>query len=169
MLHDQETYINIKTNPVNKLTNSVRLLLTRQWTKNNYIMYNQYLLYKKVFCSDEILPRSYRLLKIHKLGNSFRIIISSIDSLLSLASYSHKIIFNNIPKSFSHIDNSFQLVKRLNGSTLNSDFVFVSLDVVSLFTNIRSCYGEYFNRWTHIFSGCNIHIFSGCNIPKMNS
>jgi len=114
MLHDQGTYINIKKNPVNKLTNSVRTLLTR-WTKNNYITTD---IYKNIFCSDGILPRAYGLLKIHKPGNSFRIIISSTDSLLySLASYLHEIIFNNIPKSFSHIDNSFQLMKRLNGST----------------------------------------------------
>jgi len=44
MLHDQDTYINIKKNPVNKLINSVRTLLTR--TKNNYITTD---IYKKVF------------------------------------------------------------------------------------------------------------------------
>jgi len=123
-------------NHVNKLTNSARTLLTR-WTKKNYITID---IYKKVFCSDRIFPRAYGLPKIHKPDNSFRIIISSIDSpLYSLASYLREIISNNIPKSFSHIDNSFQLVKRLNGSTLNSDFVFDSLDAVSLFTNILSC------------------------------
>jgi len=52
--------------------------------KNNYITIE---IYKKVFSGDGILPRSCGLLKIHKLGNSFGIIISSIDSLLSLASY----------------------------------------------------------------------------------
>jgi len=45
MLHDQDTYINIKKNPVNKLTNSTRTLLTR-WTKNNYITTD---IYKRVF------------------------------------------------------------------------------------------------------------------------
>jgi len=57
MLHDQDAYINIKKNPVNKLTNSARTLLTR-WTKNNYITTD---IYKRVFGSDGNLSRPYRL------------------------------------------------------------------------------------------------------------
>jgi len=62
MVHAQDTYINIKKNPINKLMNSARNLLTR-WTKNNYITTD---IYKRVFCSDGILPRAYGLPKIHK-------------------------------------------------------------------------------------------------------
>jgi len=61
MLHDQDIYI--KKTSVNKLTNSARTLLTR-WTKNNYITTD---IYKRNFCSDEILPRAYGLPKTHRV------------------------------------------------------------------------------------------------------
>jgi len=57
-----------------------------------------------------------RLPKIHKPNNPLRIIISSNDSpLYFLAKHLHKIITDNIPKTSSHIENSFQLVERLKG------------------------------------------------------
>jgi len=159
LLQDQDTYINIKNNPINKLTNSARTLLIR-WTKSNYISTD---VYKKLYCSDGILPRPYGLPKIHKPDNNLRIIISSNDSpLYFLAKHLYEIISNN-PKSFNHIDNSFQLVKRFNSFPLNNDFMLVSLDALSLFTNIPIDFAieSVFMRWTHISSGCKI--------PKMNS
>jgi len=62
MLQDQETYLNIKNNPINKITNLARSLLTR-WKNNKYISAETY---KKIFCSDGILPRAYGLPKIQK-------------------------------------------------------------------------------------------------------
>jgi len=96
--------------------------------------------------------------KTHKPGNPFKIIFSNDGPLYFLASYLHEIISNNIPNSFNHINNSFQLVKKLNGSTLGEDFVSVSLDAISLFTNIPIdlAIENIFIRWTHISSGCNI-------------
>jgi len=129
MLQDQETYLNIKNNPINKITNLARGLLTR-WKNNKYISAETY---KRVFCSDGILPRAYGLLKIHKNNNSYRIIISSIDSpLYQLSKYLHEIINNNIPDTSSHIDNSFQLVRKLNGLVLGDDIDLISLNAVSL-------------------------------------
>jgi len=96
----------------------------------------------------------------HKSDNPFKIIISSNEfPLYFLAFYLHEITSNNIPNSFNHIDdNSFQLVKKLNESTLGEDFVLVSLNVISLFTNIPIdlAIESISIRWTHISSGCNI-------------
>jgi len=155
LLRDQDTYINIKKNPINELNNSARTLLTR-WTKNNYITTE---VYKKLYCSDGILPRAYGLPKIHKPNNPLRIIISSNDSLLYFfAKYLHDIISNSIPKPFSHIDNSFQLIKKLNGFSLSDECVLVSLDAVSLFTNIPIdlAIESVSRRWIHISSCCQI-------------
>jgi len=78
--------------------------------------------------------------------------------LYFLAQYLHNIIKNNIPKASSHIENSFHLVKRLNGFPLSEDFALVSLDAVSLFTNIPIdlAIESVSSRWTHISSGCKI-------------
>jgi len=155
MLQDQETYTLIKKNPINKITNSARTLLTR-WKKSGYITEDTY---KKLYCSDGILPRAYGLPKIHKPDKSYRIIVSSIDSpLYSLANFLQDIITKNIPKSVSHIDNSFQLVKQLNGSNLENGIDLISLDAISLFTNIsvELAIESISNRWIHISSECNI-------------
>jgi len=88
-------------------------------------------------CSDGILPRAYGLPKIHKQDCTFRIIISSIDSpLYSLALFLHRIISGNIPKPFSHIKDSFQLVKKLTNLYIDDNYALISLDATSLFTNI---------------------------------
>jgi len=155
MLQDQETYINIKNNPMNKITNLARGLLTR-WKNNKYISAETY---KKIFCSDGILPRAYGLPKIHKNDNSYRIIISSIDSpLYQLAKYLHEIISGNIPDTSSRMDTSFQLVRKLNGLLLSDGIDLISLDAVSLFTNIpvELVMESISNRWPHISMGCNI-------------
>jgi len=155
MLQDQDTYTNVTNNPIKKITNEARNLLTR-WRKNNYVTSE---LYNKIYCSDGILPRVYGVPKVHKKDNSYRIIISSIDSpLYPLANFIHEIIKNNCPKAESHIENSFQLVKKLRGFNLEEGVDLISLDAVSLFTNIpvELMIESINNRWTHISKGCSI-------------
>ena len=70
--------------------------------------------------NDGIFPRAYALPKIHKQDCPFRIIVSSINSpLYSLAVFLHNIIIKTIPKADSHIENSFKLVKELDGRLMN--------------------------------------------------
>jgi len=40
------------------------------------------------------------------------------------------------PKPKSYIDNSFKLVEKLNGLSLNNNYSLISLNAISLFTNI---------------------------------
>jgi len=98
--------------------------------------------------------------KIHKPGHTFRIIILSIDSPThSLAIYLHKTITKNIDKSFGYIENSYQLVKKLNGLHLATDkFDYVSLDVISLFANVPTniALESISNRWSQIYRGTKI-------------
>jgi len=70
----------------------------------------------------------------------FRIIISSINSLLySLAVFLHNIITKTIPKN-NYIENNFELVKELEDKRLRVEFQLMSLDVVSFFINISIDY-----------------------------
>jgi len=53
-----------------------------------------------------------------------------------VASFLHNIIKDNVSKLSSHIDNSFKLVENFNGFCLNNNYLLISLDAISLFTNI---------------------------------
>jgi len=83
------------------------------------------------------MPRAYGLPKIHKPGHQFRLIVSSLDSpFYSLASFIQKMIASGVPYAASYVENSFQLVERLRDIKLDNRHVLLSLDVISLFTNI---------------------------------
>jgi len=155
MLKDTQTYSVINKEPIKKLTKEIQELLTG-WKMKGYINNN---LYNEIYCSDGNLPRAYGLPKIHKPGLTFRIIISSIDSpTYSLASYIHRIISKNIIKPQSHIENSYQLIKKLKGLSIEENYDLISLDVVSLFTNIpvNLAMDSVSNRWSHISKGTKI-------------
>ncbi|XP_018360778.1 PREDICTED: uncharacterized protein LOC108759711 [Trachymyrmex cornetzi] len=115
--------------------------------------------YKKLRSSDGNLPMAYALPKIHKEGTPFRIIISSLDSpLYSLASFLHEVISKNIDSLFSKIENSVQLVKKLKGTQVKKNFSLISLDVVSLFTNvpIELAIKSIEKRWNKIKNGISM-------------
>ena len=66
-----------------------------------------------------------------------RIIVSTVDSPLhQFGKFLHNIIHDAIPKTESHIINSFDLVDKLSHLRCDNNFKLLSLDVVSLFTNI---------------------------------
>jgi len=48
----------------------------------------------------------------------------------------HHILHDSIPKPASHIENSFKLEQKLNGSKLENDYSLNSSDVIPLFTII---------------------------------
>jgi len=47
-----------------------------------------------------------------------------------------KIIADNLPSTFSHVNNSFEVYNSLCGLSLNNNVVITSFDVISLFTNV---------------------------------
>ena len=87
--------------------------------------------------NDCILPRAYGLPKIHKENLPFRIIVSSVNSPLhNLATFFHNVLTVSFDEPISHIRNSGKFVERMRDISLRHDDQLVSLDVVSLFTNI---------------------------------
>jgi len=155
MLQDTNTYIKIKKDPTRGMINDLRGLLTR-WRNSEYISASKY---KSLYCSDGILPRAYGLPKIHKPGRTFRLIVSSIDSLFyALASFLQKILTENIPHTFSHVENSFQLIEKLKNLQFDDNYILISLDVISLFTNIPLdlALESVSRRWELVSRNCSI-------------
>ncbi|XP_018313144.1 uncharacterized protein [Mycetomoellerius zeteki] len=70
----------------------------------------------------------------------------------------HIIIIKTIPKADSHIENSFKLVKELDGRRLSDEFQLMSLDVVSLFTNVPIDYAMdcIKDHWRFISKDCSL-------------
>lgn len=82
-------------------------------------------------------PRLYGLRKVHKPGCKLRPVVSCIKSpCYKLAKFLHRILTPLVDTYKFNIKNSTELVKLLKDVKLPSDYVLVSLDVVSLFTNI---------------------------------
>jgi len=163
---DKDTYELIKKDPIIKLTNETRCLLAG-WKSKGYISKSSYY---SIYCSDGTIPRAYGLPKVHKPGFTFRVIISSIDSpTYKLAYFLHKIISNNIMKPPSRVENSFQLIKELKGINIDSSYELISLDVVSLFTNIPITLAleGIARRWEQIKSGTNIPMIEFIQAVKM--
>jgi len=145
-LSDTNTYIVIKKDPIKKLSNNVKNVLS-VWLKKEYIDIRTY---RRLLITDGMLPRAYGLPKLHKEGYPLRIIVSSLKSpLYELALYLHNIIKCSVPEAASSVVNSFKLVKELDGKIMDSGCTFASLDVVSLFTNVphELVYEGILSRW----------------------
>ena len=151
LLNDTNTYAIVKKSPVTSIEKCLNKTV-KKWLDNDFISKT---IFFKLRASDTLLPRAYGLPKIHKkqFPPPFRIIVSSVNTALySLASYLQDIITNSIPKPKSHINNSFDLYKILNGKHIKDNEVLFSLDVTSLFTNIpvELAIEGVLNRWNFI-------------------
>ena len=84
-----------------------------------------------------MLPKGYGLPKVHKPDIPLRIVISTIDSPCHhLASILYNKLKLCINKPEFYIDNSYALIKKLKNIEIPDDYILLSLDVTSLFTNI---------------------------------
>jgi len=155
MLQDPNTYVMIKKNPMKSIEKNLNNI-KKKWFQKNYITKQTYF---SLFSSDSDLPKAYGLPKIHKKDHPLRIIVSSINTALySLASYLQTIIANSLTHNNKQVKNSFDLYKTLSGTKICNTHMLISLDVVSLFTNIPQdlAVNSILNRWALITSKTNI-------------
>jgi hypothetical protein len=154
-LSDEDTYVKVEKNPVRKIESSLTDTLKR-WFKKEYITKQQ--LYH-LRTSDALLPKAYGLPKMHKEGYPLRVIVSSVNSpLYSIAKYIHKVLNNSLPLARSFIKSSFDLYDRLVNKKIDDNNILISLDVVSLFTNVpvELAITAVNNRWSYIEKNTNI-------------
>jgi len=148
-LRDKDTYIVIKKNPIKTIEKDLNNILKR-WSQKDYISKQQFF---KLRSSDSILPRAYGLPKVHKLNTPFRLIVSSVNTALyTMASFLHDIITYSLKNMNKYTTNSFDLYNTLSGKWIGDTDVLISLDVVSLFTNvpIDLAIDSVGSRWCYI-------------------
>lgn len=73
VLHDNNTYVKIKKNPISSIEKTLNNTLKR-WFENEYIKKIDLFRFRS---SNSLFPKAYGLPKIHKEKLSFRIIVSS--------------------------------------------------------------------------------------------
>ena len=134
LFQDKKFYSVCKRSPLKSLQNKVHKILS-SFNDNEYLnrSYHNFSLTQ----SNTVLPKAYGLPKIHKPDIPIRPIISTINSPTHfLAKIIDKELRNCVKKPVSQVNNSYELISKLTHVVVPPDFVLLSLDVSSLFTNV---------------------------------
>lgn len=92
----------------------------------------------KIVMYNAAIPKAYGLPKIHKTGIPLRPVIASYESPGYKASkYLANILKNLTKDSKYNVKNASQFINRISTVRPEPNDIFVSFDVVSLFTNVR--------------------------------
>jgi len=133
ILNDDSTYKILKSNPLRKITCKLEAMI-KTWFETKIIEKWQY---KRLKCTNGNLPRCYGLTKIHKSGHPLRIIVSSLGSpLYDIAKFLNELLSASLKKPALHVKDCWSFVNEIRRLKTDSNDILVSLDVVSLFTNI---------------------------------
>ncbi|XP_044757504.1 uncharacterized protein LOC123315739 [Coccinella septempunctata] len=133
ILDDNTTYCQINEDPTKNVQSKLNKIVTKLY-KEKKIGESTYKLLK---CTNGLCPRIYFLPKIHKLNNPLRPIVSYIGSpLYNLSKYLAQLLNHAFEKDDRYTRNSFELVEYLKTVTIPDRYILISLDVVSLYTNV---------------------------------
>jgi hypothetical protein len=156
-LSDTNTYTKIKkdlTNITEKKTNDI----IKIWYTKKFI--NE-VTYKKLITKHSQAPKIYFKPKIHKENRPLRPIVSSVNSpTYNLSKYLSNILNKIIGQTQYHIINSKNFKYYIKSKTLLENHILISLDVVSLFTNIPTelALKTIELKWKDIALHTNIHM-----------
>lgn len=136
LLNDEKYYKVLNKDPTLTIQNKTNDLIKNLLLKNEYITPEKA---KKLYNYNSIPAFFYGLPKIHKPTLSLRPIVSSINTpttklSIFIAEILTKSIDNENDKFF--IKDAFQFSELINNFQLPENYVLVSLDVVSLYSNI---------------------------------
>ncbi|XP_044744802.1 uncharacterized protein LOC123306745 isoform X2 [Coccinella septempunctata] len=134
LLSDSETYKQLKADPtIGVQVKSNKLI--RQLEDFSLVSEIEG---KRLRKYNSVPPKIYGLVKIHKTGNPLRPVVSCCNSPTYNISKFLCTVLSRIKHLFPFsIRNSYDLINKINGITnIPDDYVLISVDVKSLFTNI---------------------------------
>ena len=133
LLDDGETYSMLSRDHTSSLERKSNNLVSTLY-KNGCITDAQR---SKLVRHNAIAPKIYGVVKIHKPGCPLRPVVSTINSpIYNLSRYMGTILRDLKDKDNFNFKNSFEIREVLKTLHMHDEFVFVSLDVVSMFTSI---------------------------------
>lgn len=167
LLNDTNFYLQLKRDPTSTYQQKANKLISELKSKK-LIDDNQA---HSLRIYNHITPKFYGQPKIHKPMLSLRPIISSIDAPNSkLASFLSKILTNayNVNNPY-YVPDSFTFAEEFQNFQLPNNFILVSFDVISLFTNIPLDLIKTIieKNWTTISNYTNIPLNEFLNILKL--
>jgi len=132
MLDDKRTYEVLKSDPTLKYKKELVGKLSRLKQEGKITQAD----YGWLYPTAENVPRMYCTPKIHKTGNPLRPIVDYTSSIGYRTSRAlADILAPLVGKSDHHLNNSKHLAKEMMSVMAEEDEMFISYDVVSLFTN----------------------------------
>ena len=133
LLADCRTYKILMNDPTTKFQNKANKLCKKLLSLK---FINEYQ-HRQLNRNNSVFPKLYGLRKTHKPTLSLRPVVSCIDSpSYNLAVFVHEILSPFTTTFYYNIKNSFEFAESIKDIVLPKDYVLVSLDVTSLFTNV---------------------------------
>lgn len=133
LLNDSTTYKKLNVDPTIKVQNGTNKLVD-ELIKTKCI---EPLTGKKLKCATGVFPKIYFLPKIHKDNVPLRPIVSCVgSSTYNLSKFLANLLTNAFVKDEYYVKNSFQFLQSITNIVLPEGYILVSLDVISLFTNV---------------------------------
>ncbi|XP_044597166.1 uncharacterized protein LOC123273721 [Cotesia glomerata] len=134
MLEYDSIYRVIDKDPTNRFENKINSLI-KNFQSNGWLDEHQGKILKTF---NSVAPRIYGLRKVHKEGLKLRPVVSCIKAPgYKIGVYLHRLLAPLMDTFEFNVKNSMEFVEFANGVQLPAGFVLISLDVVSLFTNIQ--------------------------------
>ena len=157
LVNDEDTYKNLSRDPTNKF----------QTKNNNFVQRLKHLKLidtktaRGLTVYNAICPRIYGQPKAHKDSLPLRPVVPNITApTYKLSKYLCEILQKSL-SSKHNTTSSFQLCEEVNGMVLPPGFIIISLDVVSLFTNIprNAVTKNIIHRWDEVKTNINLDLF----------
>ena len=134
MLSDERTYLKLDNDPTLKYRKKLVSILDKMRSEKK-ITTKQYQ-HLNPASENQNIPRMYCTPKIHKTGNPLRPIVDYTGSIgYNISRALADLLAPLVGKTKYHVQNSKQLAGEMKEVQLEEDDMFVSHDVVSLFTN----------------------------------
>lgn len=133
LLNDNSTYKKEKCDPTSKIQTKINSLISK-WYNSKYIDLPTK---NGLICHNGISPCLYGLPKLHKDNIPLRPIVSNIGApSYKLSKFFSKIIQNIIGQNNFYVKDPWQFKEFIAKQKIPTNFILVSFDVSSLFTNI---------------------------------